>query len=301
MQHGDSMHKQLLQHIDRVARYQTDACTNLCYQTALAQTYVRCTLSHWYTLQAAVDFRERWAALPQSNIIPEQLGGDAALARADSIEAVAPYVPDLHSLTVTHAQMIYSAATRTVPTVEPGSFAELALAVSIQHQQLLLVSSQQQQQQQQQPQQPEGILAKVDPVAAASRDATSAVLQVAPPLGEVTLDQVRELISAANKAGAVVEPGSYCALAQSAAGLNKRYGTAAAAAAASSEQSGGQVRVRLAHNSVTPRGVYISPNQAKQIMHESAHELEAVQQSSARDEQAPAFTVSTTTAASGQL
>jgi hypothetical protein len=105
---------------------------------------------HSTNLQAAVDFRERWAALPQSNIIPEQLGGDAALARAESIEAVAPYVPDLHSLTVTHAQLIYSAATRAVPAVEPGSFAELALAVSIQQQQQLLVASQQQSQQQQQ-------------------------------------------------------------------------------------------------------------------------------------------------------
>jgi hypothetical protein len=275
----------------------------------LAQTFARCTLSHWHTLQAAVDFRERWAALPQTNIIPEQLGGDAALARADSIEAVAPYVPDLHSLTVTHAQRIYSAATRAVPAVEAGSFAELALAVSIQQQQQLLVSSQQQPQQQlqqqpqqQQAQQPEGILAKVDPVAAASREATSAVLQVAPPLGEVTLDQVRELISAANTAGAVIEPGSYCALAQSAAGLNKRYGTAAAAATNAGElSSSGQGKVRLAHNPVTPPGVYISPNQAKQMMHEAAHELEAMQQISASGEQAPAFTVSTTTTASGQL
>jgi hypothetical protein len=149
--------------------------------------------------------------------------------------------------------------------------------------------------------QPESILAKVNPVAAASRDATSAVLQVAPPLGEVTLDQARELISAANTAGATIEPGSYCALAQSAAGLNKRYGTAASAAAGSAGASG-QGRVRLAHNPVTPPGVYISPNQAKQMMHEAAHELQALKEGSAGGEQqAPAFTVATTTTAGGQL
>jgi hypothetical protein len=155
------------------------------------------------SLQAAVDYRERWETLSHTNILPESLGGDAALGKAAAFQAVVHYLPALHQISSTHAERIY-AATAAQGEVEAGSYAQQAVAAAAANEQ----AAQQQQQQKQQQQQQQALASDNlivhqtvgGPAAAASAFALSACLKVLPPPEQLTAEQARHIESEAMKA-----------------------------------------------------------------------------------------------------
>jgi hypothetical protein len=151
-------------------------------------------------LQAAVDYRERWETLPHTNILPESLGGDAALGKAAAFQAVVHYLPALHRISSTHAERIYAAAA-VQGEVEAGSYAQQALAAAAANEQAAL--QQQQQQQQQQALASDNLTVPQTvgrPAAAASAFALCACLKVLPPPEQLTAEQARHIESEAIKA-----------------------------------------------------------------------------------------------------
>jgi hypothetical protein len=144
-------------------------------------------------LQAAVDYRERWETLPHTNILPESLGGDAALGKAAAFQAVVHYLPALHQISSTHAERIYAAAAQQ-GEVEAGSYAQQALAAAAANEQAA---------QQQQALATDNLTVPQTvggPAAAASAFALSACLKVLPPPERLTAEQARHIESEAMKA-----------------------------------------------------------------------------------------------------
>jgi hypothetical protein len=101
-----------------------------------------------YAPQTAVDYRERWHSLPHTSIIPETVGGDAALGKASAVHVVAPYLPALHEISSAHADRIYAAAAQK-GEVQQGSYAQQAVAAATGNERAHTVQQLQQQQQQQ--------------------------------------------------------------------------------------------------------------------------------------------------------
>jgi hypothetical protein len=178
--------------------------------------------------QSEVNKREPWHPVFHTTVVPAAAGGDAALARVAILNAVAPYVPVLSSVSTDTAQRIYAAAKAAAGTVETGSYAELAIAAAASREEAAATETLQQHEQQQplsleSTNTSSGTAATSiipesvgGPAAAARRDSLHAVLQVAPPLTTMTKKLARQIESEAMRAAGSIESGSYAALAQSA-------------------------------------------------------------------------------------
>jgi hypothetical protein len=152
-------------------------------------------------LQGAVDYRERWETLPHTNILPESLGGDAALCKAAALQTVVHYLPALHQISTTHAERIYTAAAQQ-GEVEQGSYAQQAVAAAAANEQAAQQQQQQQQRQQQALMSDNLVVPQTigGPAAAASAFALSACLGVLPPPEQLSAEQARHIESEAMKA-----------------------------------------------------------------------------------------------------
>jgi hypothetical protein len=140
-----------------------------------------------YAPQTAVDYRERWHALPHTSIVPESIGGDRSLGKVSAVHVVAPYLPALHEISSSHAERIYAAAAQK-GEVEPGSYAQQAVAAAAANEgaRTVLLQQQQQQQQQQPKCDPQHSAAAIAPTAVDTASITSvhvpSIVEVAPEL-----------------------------------------------------------------------------------------------------------------------